>query len=217
MHISDGVLSVAVVAATYAGAAGLTGYALKGIEAEEIPKISLMTGVFFVGSAIRIPFGPTSLHLMLTGFIGLVAGRRATISILIALMLQLFLLQFGGLSSLGANVFMTAFPAVLLGKLLVPLLRKHGKHALAIGTAAGGLAVIGTVLLLSLILTQANLRFGVGPFSTIRILSAAHVPLMIAEAIVTGFAVQIIMKIRPEYLCGAHQQNQEGADLNEND
>ena len=216
MHISDGVLSTAVVAATYAGAAGLTGYALKGVKAEEIPKIALMTGVFFVGSAIRIPLGPTSVHLMLTGFIGFVAGRRAPVSILIALLLQFFLLHFGGLSSMGANVFMTALPAVLIGNFFVPLLSRHRNKALAIGAAAGFLAVVSTVILLSLILVQSNMRFNVGPLSTIRILAAAHIPLMIAEAVVTGVAIQTILKIRPEFLTAAHQQNQEGDALHEN-
>jgi cobalt/nickel transport system permease protein len=169
-----------------------------------------MTGVFFVGSAMRIPLGPTSLHLLLTGFIGLAAGRRAPIPILIALLLQLFLLQFGGLSSLGANMFMTAFPAMLLGMIAVPLLNKHRDKALIIGAASGFLAVVATVLLLGLILAQSNMRFNVGPFSTIRILAAAHVPLMIAETVVTAFAVQTIIKIRPEFLCGGSQPNQEG-------
>ena len=210
MHISDGVLSTAVVATTYVATAALTGYSLKGFKAEDIPKVALMTGVFFIGSAIRVPFGPTSLHLMLTGFIGLVAGRRAPIPILIALSLQLFLLNFGGISSLGANALMAALPAVLLGHFLTPLLRKYKKYAFVLGIIAGGAAVAATVVLLAFILTQANLRFGVGPLSTIRILGVAHVPLMIVEAIVTAFALQFIMSIRPEYLIGVHGQNLEG-------
>ena len=200
MHISDGVLSTAVVAVTYASSAGVVAYALKGVKTEEIPKIALMTGAFFVGSAIRVPLGPTSVHLMLTGFIGLVTGRRAPISILIALLLQFFLLHFGGISSMGANLFMTALPAVLVGKIFLPLIVKYKNKALLISAAAGLLTVVSTVIILSITLVQSNLRFGVGPFSTVRILAVAHMPLMIVEAVITAFAIQIILKIRPGFL-----------------
>lgn len=208
MHISDGVLSTAVTAVTYAGGTGLLLYALKGVKTKEIPRMALMTGVFFVGSTIHIPIGPSSLHLLLTGFIGLVVGRRAPISILIALLLQLFLLQFGGLSSLGANVLNTGLPAVLLGALLIPRLRKKS-NALLIGAIAGGSAVIITVILLCLTLIQSNMRYGMGPLSTIQTLILSHIPLIIVEALITAFAVQSIVKIRPEFFGQAQDDKQE--------
>jgi len=199
MHISDGVLSTAVTAVTYAGATGLLAFSIKGVKHEEIPKMALMTGVFFVGSMIRVPLGPTSIHLMLTGFVGLVAGRRAPISVTIALLLQLFLLQFGGLSSLGANILMAGLPAMLIGMFLRPLVHKSNAMAAVIGAVSGGGAVLSVIVLLAAILTQANMRFGVGPLSTVRVVAVAHVPLVIVEAIVTAAAVLCIAKIRPEF------------------
>lgn len=199
MHISDGVLSTAVTAVTYVGAGGLLAYSLKGVKTEEIPRMALMTGVFFVGSTIHVPIGPTSLHLLLTGFIGLVVGRRAPVSILIALLLQLFLLHFGGLSSLGANVLNTGLPAVILGAILLPMLRKNPKRAFLIGLIAGFTSVVGTVFLLSLTLIESNMRFRMGAFSTVKTITLGHIPLMLIEALITAFAVQSIVKIRPDF------------------
>lgn len=199
MHISDGVLSTAVTAVTYVGAGGLLTYSLKGVKAEEIPKIALMTGVFFVGSSIHVPIGPSSVHLLLTGFIGLVVGRRAPVSILIALLLQLFLLHFGGLSSLGSNVLNTGLPAVILAAVLLPLLRKHPRRAFPLGLATGFLSVAATILMVAITMIQSNLRFGMGALSTINTLVLAHIPLMLVEALITAFAVQAIVKIRPDF------------------
>jgi len=199
MHISDGVLSPAMIAVTSLAGAGTLAFSLKGIKTEDIPKISLMTAVFFVGSTIHIPVGPTSMHLMLTGFIGLVVGHHVAVSVLIALLLQLFLLHFGGISSLGANVFIMSVPAMILGVCLRSYLVKAGSKSFLCGFAAGFLAVGGTVLLLAFTLIQSNMRFGQGPFSTIVTITVVQIPLMFIEGLVTGFAVQFIVKTRPNF------------------
>lgn len=199
MHISDGVLSPEIITLTSLAGLGTLAFSLRGIKTEEIPKISLMTAVFFVASTVHIPVGPTSVHLLFTGFIGLVTGRHAAVSIVIALLLQLFLLHFGGISSLGANVFISAAPAMLLALFLRPRLIGKGKTPFLYGFIAGFLSVAGTVSLLGLILIQSNLRFGTGPFSTVNAIIMTHIPLMFIEGIVTGFAVQFIVGIRPRF------------------
>lgn len=188
-----------MIALTSLAGAGTLAFSLWGVRTGEIPKISLMTAVFFVGSTVHLPVGPTSVHLLLTGFIGLVTGRHAAVSIFIALLLQLFLLHFGGLSSLGANVFLTSVPAILLGTLLRPRLVGAGKRSFLYGFAAGFLAVAGSLVLLRLILVQSNMRFGAGLFSTVRAVAAGHIPLMFIEGLITGFAVRFIVGIRPAF------------------
>ena len=199
MHISDGVLSPAVIGITSLLGAGTLAFSLRGIKTEEIPKISLMTAVFLTGSTIHIPIGPTSMHLVLTGFIGLVTGRHAGVSIFIALLVQLFLLHFGGLSSLGANVLIESLPAMLLGMLLRPRL---GNKAFLYGFMAGFLAILGSVLLLGILLIQSHLRFGMGPFSTVTTVIVGHIPLMFIEGLITGFAIRFLVKIRPGFFTG---------------
>jgi cobalt/nickel transport system permease protein len=65
VHISDGILSLPVLAAGWAITIALLAVAIwwskkKGNLEEEIPKLSVMTAAFFVASLIHIPVGPTS-------------------------------------------------------------------------------------------------------------------------------------------------------------
>ncbi len=69
MHLADGVLSTPVIIATYGASIGALAIAAKGIEEEDIPKISLMSATFFAASLISIPVPPTSVHPLLCGLI----------------------------------------------------------------------------------------------------------------------------------------------------
>ncbi|MDD5642485.1 MAG: energy-coupling factor ABC transporter permease, partial [Syntrophales bacterium] len=98
MHISEGVLSPAVLA----GGAGLavvgTAIGLKKMDYEAIPRVAILSAAFFVASLIHVPVGPVGLHLVLNGLMGLLLGWVAVPAILIALFLQALLFQFGGLT-----------------------------------------------------------------------------------------------------------------------
>ena len=72
MHISDGVLSAPVLTAGFAGTAVLAAVTMRKMEMEEVPKISVITSVFFISSLIHVPLGPTSVHLILNGLVGVV-------------------------------------------------------------------------------------------------------------------------------------------------
>lgn len=200
MHISDGILSMPVVVGTSAAALGLVGFSLKGLEEKEIPKIALMSAAFFVGSFVHFNVGFSSVHLLLSGVIGFILGRRTPIAISVALILQLLILQFGGFTSLGANILNVSIPAMLLSYCLRPYLGKGHKHNFFLGAIAGGGTVLLTILLICLTLLESNARFGIGIFSTIDALVFAHVPVMVIEAIVTGFIVQMMMQTRPDVL-----------------
>ena len=114
MHISDGVLSFPVIAAGYGVAIGITAFSLKKTKTEDIPKIAVMTSAFFVASLIHVPLGPTSVHLLLNGLVGILLGWAAFPSIFMALLLQALLFQFGGITSLGANACVMGIPALAM-------------------------------------------------------------------------------------------------------
>jgi cobalt/nickel transport system permease protein len=84
---------------------------------EEIPRIALLTAAFFVASLIHIRVGPTSVHLLLNGLVGVILGRRAGLAIPVGLALQAALLGHGGFSSLGVNACVMTFPALMAGGL----------------------------------------------------------------------------------------------------
>src|SRR4030042_7141130 len=113
MHISEGVLSPAVLAGGVALTVVGTAIGLKKMDYEAIPRVAILSAAFFGASLIHVPVGPVGLHLVLNGRMGLLLGWLAVPAILIALFLQALLFQFGGLTALGVNTVAMAGPAVL--------------------------------------------------------------------------------------------------------
>lgn len=199
MHLADGVLSMPAVTVTSVVAGGLLIYSLKGIKEEEIPKISLLTAAFFVLALISIPVGPSSIHPMLAGLLGIFLGRRSIIAVFIGLLLQALLFQHGGITTLGANTLLIGVPALFCAAMYRGLQTKLSRRFLLSGII-GTIGVIGTVLLLIVTLLFSDARYGEGFFSVIHLLIVGHIPLMIIEFFLTGFAVAFILRVRPNIL-----------------
>ncbi|MFQ5508129.1 MAG: CbiM family transporter [Leptospirillia bacterium] len=106
MHISDGVLSGPVLAAGWAATGVLATVTMRKMDMEEVPKLAVIAGVFFVASLIRFPIGAASVHLILNGLVGVVLGKRAFPAILLGLILQAILFGHGGVSVIGINAIM---------------------------------------------------------------------------------------------------------------
>ena len=88
MHISEGILSVPVLATTGVLAAGLVIAGFKQTSDDQVPRVAVFSALFFLASFIHIPVGPTQLHLILNGLIGAVLGIRAFPALFLALLLQ---------------------------------------------------------------------------------------------------------------------------------
>lgn len=209
MHIADGVISATVALTTSAVAIGVIAYSLKGLKEDEIPKISLLTGAFFVSSLVNIPVGPTSVHLFLGGLLGLVLGRRAPIGIFVGLILQATLFQHGGLSTLGANTLLMAIPALLIYWTSLTLKRLP---AFIHGLCAGFFGVWGGVLLLVILLLLTSPIYSEGTFSVVNILIVAYLPLALLEGLITGFCIKYLHRIRPSLLEVNMEQRAVGGD-----
>lgn len=199
MHLSDGVLSTGAVIATSAIAGGMLVKAFKDVKEEEIPKISLMTATFFTFALISFPVGPSTVHPLLGGLIGIMLGTRSTIAIFIGLLLQAILFQHGGLTTLGMNTIMVSIPAIIAHKLFAGLLVKKKNISLSAGLA-GASSVILTVAILSIVLFLSSSSYGEGFLSVINILAIGHIPLAIGEAILTSFIIAFIHRTRPNVL-----------------
>lgn len=113
VHIPDYVLAWPWWSAGFVGAAALALLGLWRIRDEEIPQVALLTSAFFVASLIHVKVGPTSVHLLLTGLMGVVLGRRAGLAILVGLFLQAALMQHGGYTTVGINACIMGVPALL--------------------------------------------------------------------------------------------------------
>jgi cobalt/nickel transport system permease protein len=196
MHISDGVLPATVSIASYAVAFIGTAWSLKQVKSEDLPKIAVVTSSFFVASLIHLPFGPTSVHLILPGIVGALLGPASFLSIALGLFLQSILFQFGGLTALGANTLMMGLPAFLCGLLFQVI---KGTTVLRQGIAGGICGGLGTALaatILAALLTTAGEDF----FGVAKLALVAHVPVFIIEAGISAFAMIFLFRVKPELL-----------------
>ncbi|MHC1751452.1 cobalt transporter CbiM [Humidesulfovibrio sp.] len=194
MHISEGVLSLPILATGAALAAAGVFIGLKKIENDRLVSVAILSAAFFVGSLIHIPIGPASAHLILNGLLGAVLGWASFPAILVGLLLQAVLFQYGGLTVLGVNTFDMAAPAVLCSLLCGPLLRRTGK-ARAIGAFLCGSL---SVLLAALFTATALALTDEGFVQAAATLVLAHVPVMLLEGGFTVLVVGYLSKAMPE-------------------
>jgi cobalt/nickel transport system permease protein len=113
VHISDGTLQAIVCVEGLAVTALLMVIGAWRLRDEEVPRIALLTAAFFVASQIHIRLGPTSVHLLLNGLVGIVLGFRAGLAIPIGLLLQAMLFAHGGFFTLGVNACVMTVPAFI--------------------------------------------------------------------------------------------------------
>jgi cobalt/nickel transport system permease protein len=198
MHISEGVLSGPVLLTGGALAAAGIAVGLKNMDYDRIAQVGILSSAFFVASLIHVNIGPSSVHLILNGIVGLLLGWAAFPAILVALTLQSMFFQFGGITALGVNTVNMALPAVLCYYLFGPLIKKKKSIAIAASFACGFLSVFLAAILLgiSLIFTEEN-------FWEVSILVVmANLPVMIIEGIITAFCVTFLKKVHPAMLPG---------------
>ena len=196
MHISEGVLSAPVLVSGGALAAAGTAIGLKKIDYDHLARVGILSATFFVASLVHVPIGPSSVHLIMNGIVGLLLGWAAFPAILVALLLQAVFFQFGGITTLGVNTIIMALPAVICYYLFAPLLHKDRKYLLLAGFGCGFCAVLfgGVIVGLALMFTEEN-------FLKVAILVVtAHIPVMIIEGIVTAFCVAFLKKVQPAML-----------------
>jgi cobalt/nickel transport system permease protein len=202
MHISEGVLSGPVLISGAALAAAGTAIGLKKLDYDRIARAGILSAAFFVASLIHVPIGPSNAHLILNGLVGLLLGWAAFPAILVALVLQAMLFQFGGITALGVNTIIMALPAVICYLAFSPFLHKNATLALVATFACGFLSVFlsAIILGLSLLFTEENF------FEVSAIVIAAHIPVMIVEGIITAICVAFIRKVQPAMLPGSSKQ-----------
>jgi cobalt/nickel transport system permease protein len=111
MHISEGILSAPVLVTGAALTVTAVGHSLKKMEHKEVPKVAILSSVFFVASLIHVPLGPSSVHLILNGIMGVLLGWTAFPAILVAVMLS-------GIMVAAALIF-TGEPFMQVAKLVV--------------------------------------------------------------------------------------------------
>ena len=201
MHIAEGVLSAPVLITGAVVAAGAVAYGLKKLDPRQVMMAAILGAAFFVASLIHIPVGPSSVHLLLNGLLGVLLGWSAVPVIFVGLLLQAILYGFGGLTVLGVNTATMGLGSVLswyiFGGLLSVLKPLGAKKAAAVSgfvSGACGVAIAAVLTALALAFTDEGFK------ASAVMLLAAHLPVMLIEGIVTAVAVSFIARVRPALL-----------------
>ncbi len=200
MHISDGVLSPAVIAFGWIASVIFIAFAFNwakknGGVAEQIPKLSVFTAAFFVASLIHVNVPPTSVHLILNGLLGVVLGALAYPAMFIGLVLQALLFQHGGITTIGINSFNVGLPALIC----YAVFKKGSGIGLSkpvIGGLCGGLAILLTTVFLAGTLYTTGEQFE----AMAKLVILPHIVIMVIETIVTASVVAYLAKVKPELL-----------------
>lgn len=198
MHISEGVLSGPILAIGAALAIAGVYKGMKRADTEKLLMCGLLAAAFFVASLIRVPIGPGNAHLILNGLLGVFLGWLAFPAILLALVFQAILFQYGGLTTLGVNTFTMAFSAVLSGYLFRWLVsRIPGRSGVLIAAFCAGFLGVA----FAAVFTALALAFTSEGFKTAAwLLLVAHIPVMIVEGLITMVTVGFIARVSPSTL-----------------
>jgi cobalt/nickel transport system permease protein len=211
MHIPDGIISASAAAGGYAAAGGLTWLSLKGIARQYkqprdgVPKAALLTAAFFAASLIHIPIPPVSVHLVLSGLMGVMLGWFAFPSVLVGLLLQAVMFQHGGLTTLGVNACIMGLPA-LLAALIFRVRYLFGPEKiwlnLLLAFIASFTAVAVGAAMAAILLVHATPAYldEAAERSAVLALSIAHLPVALLEAIFTALVVLFLLRVKPSLL-----------------
>ena len=198
MHIAEGVISPPVLAAGAALACVGTAIGLRRLDYDRLVSVGMLTSAFFVASLVHVPVGVSSAHLLGTGLMGVMLGWAAFPAIVVALLLQALLFQYGGLVVLGVNASTMGFAAIVAHYayrgLTAVWTGQTARSVAAFVCGALGVALAGVLTALALAWTDE------GFVAAAVALLVAHVPVMLAEGCITMFTVAFLARVRPEVL-----------------
>jgi len=203
MHLSEGILSAPVLASGAVLAIAGTAIGLKKLDHNRVPQVAILSAGFFVASLVHVPIGPASVHLVLNGLMGIFLGWVAFPAILIGLILQALLFQYGGITSLGINCLNMALPALVCFCAFGPGARSRKKALSIIASFMCGFIAV----FLSSLMVAFSLVFTGEHFLTIaKFVVVANLPVMIIEGLITVFCIRFLKNVKPEMLEVVYEQ-----------
>jgi len=197
VHISDGVLSPSIIGIGWAIAIPALTVSVRRLRTDQVGAYGVVAAAFFAGSTIHIPVGPFSMHLVLSGMVGLLFGWEALTIVTVGLLLQALLISYGGLTVLGVNVVIMALPGAIMG-----MIGRHWiKHASPkrrpwIGALIGGSTIMISAILLYVTLSTTNTAL----IPLAKLVFVGHIPVAIVEAVISYWLVHFLQKVKPALL-----------------
>jgi cobalt/nickel transport system permease protein len=195
MHISDGVLGLETTLIVSAISIIALVKAVRELKNEDISLTSVASAMFFIASFIHIPFGVTQIHLILLGVIGILISWSSFVAIFVALLLQALLLGYGGISSLGVNLFIMAMPAVMVYYIYNTTFIKNLNDKIKF-FLVGFLGTFFATVFLTLILYFSKEEYNYVAISVFGI----NIITMLIEGTISMFLLLFIKKVYPKIL-----------------
>ncbi len=196
MHISEGYLSGPVLVSGAALAVAGTAIGLKKLDYDRVAQAGILAAAFFVASLVHVPLGPFNIHLTMNGIVGLLLGWGAFPVILVALILQGFFFQFGGITTLGVNTIIMAAPAVSVYYLFGRRIHRHDWTGKAAAFGCGAVAIVLATGIMAASLMFTEKRFLVLTGTAV----IGHLLLMVIEGLISVVCVAFLAKVKPELL-----------------
>ena len=206
MHIPDGFLSVNAWAPTWLISVGGIGYCLRKatltLKDKMIPLMGVMSAFVFCAQMVNFPVaGGTSGHLLGGVLVAALLGPYAgAVVITVVLIVQCFIFQDGGLTSLGANILNMSIIGAMGGYVIYNPIRTvlRGQKGIIVGVA---IAAWASVVLASCACAIELAISGTSPLKVVLpAMVISHMLIGIGEAIITSFIIGFILKVRPDLI-----------------
>ncbi len=205
MHIPDGFLNVATVAATYVVSTGGVSYAVKEankkLKEKHVPLMGVLAAFIFAAQMLNFPIvGGTSGHLIGAALAAILLGPWAAVLIMSCVLIaQSLIFQDGGLLALGANIFnmgiIASFSAYFIYRLATSVLG-DGKRGRLI---AGFIGAWGSVVVASVACAIELALSGASPLAVVLpAMIGLHAIIGIGEALITGAALSLVLAARAD-------------------
>lgn len=213
MHMADALLSPAVGAAGWAGAAGLIAYSSKKVketlDEKKIPLMGVLGAFIFAAQMINftIPATGSSGHLGGAMLLAVLLGPYgAFLTIASVLTVQAFFFADGGILALGCNILnLGLFPCFIAYPLVYKTIAGDQSKRGRIITGAFAGAVFGLLLgAFSVVLETVMSGVSELPFGTfLMMMMPIHLAIGAVEGAVTAAVVIFVWNARPEILRSA--------------
>ncbi len=210
IHLEDGSFSIFWVIVWWAAAVILVGislYLLRSGEKTDSRKITIAafcTAAAFAIFQIEIPVAG-GVHLTITPLVGILTGPAAGCLVVFVVNIMAAAVGHGGWSMIGANTLVN-ISEVLVAFCLFSVLGKITKSPFARAAAATfGALVCGTIVMVGIIIisgVQGVTQSSATILAGLSLVVAINLAVAALEAIITGFVVTFLQKVRPDILGG---------------
>ena len=206
IHLPDGVFSLQWVIIWWALALAVLAIALlvarrQTFTTQRLTTAALLAAVSFAISQVNIPFAG-GVHMNLTPLIGILAGPAIGSLIVLIVNILSAAIGHGGWGLIGANTIVNVSEVVSAYYLFYYATRRFELFTRGAVAAFGGLLVGNVLSVLIIVISgiQGSTLSGSALFVYILQVPLLNLIVAVGEAIVTGFVVEYLGRVRPDML-----------------